>query len=145
MNEGLTKQTKLCLRPGMNATLTVALASSISDLKNKSANLGKFIGYAKNVSAKGADIVAFPEVPLSGYQLTEPAELMVLYDVAETILGPSVDRFIAVAKEHNIYIIMGMYEADAEYVGLIYNTAVFVGPEGLVGKYRKNTIYYCYL
>jgi predicted amidohydrolase len=124
----------------MSETLTVAMCSSIANLEDKSANLSKYIRWAKKAAAKGADLISFPELALTGYQLTEPGEPSVLYDVAETIPGPSVNRLISAAKENNIYIIMGMYEADTEYLGMLYNTAVFVGPEGLVGKYRKLTI-----
>ena len=140
MNKGLSKQVKPYIRPGMAPTLSVAMVSPTCDLGNKSANLDKFVGYAKDASAKGADIVVFPELSLTGYQLCEITEPTPIYDVAETIPGPSVDRLIAAAKSHNIYIIMGMYEADTERVGLLYNTAVFVGPEGLLGKCRKSHI-----
>ena len=140
MNKELSQQVKPYLRHGMSDTLTVAMCSSLSNLEDKSANLEKFLGYVKEAANKGADIVSFPEAALTGYQLAEPATLSVLYDVAETIPGPSVNRLIEAAKENNVYVVMGMYEADTEYVGLLYNTAVFVGPEGVVGRYRKSTI-----
>jgi predicted amidohydrolase len=132
------------IRPGMAATLTVAMVSPILEQGNKSANLDKFIGYVKDSAAKGADIVLFPETCLTGYLVSKPAgierPLGELYEWAETIPGPSVDRLVAAAKEYNVYIIMGMFEADSETIGHLYNSAAFVGPEGLVGTYRKNTI-----
>lgn len=133
-------QIKPYLRHGMSETLTVAMCSPLTNLEDKSANLDKFIRWTKEAAARGVDLISFPELALTGYQLTEPGEPSVLYDVAETIPGPSVNRLIDAAKQNNIYIVMGMYEADTEYVGMLYNTAVFVGPEGLVGKYRKLTI-----
>lgn len=140
MTSEMQKQTKSYLRPGMKAGLTVALVSPICELGNKSANLGKFAAYSKEAAAKGADIIAFPESALTGYQLSEPGAPSVLYEMAETIPGPSVDRLIAIARTNNIHIIMGMYEADTQYIGVLYNTAVLVGSRGLIGRYRKNTI-----
>lgn len=137
-------EVKHSIRPGMAPILKVALVATIVEPGNKSANLDKFIRYVKEAAAKGADIVAFPETALTGYELSKPAgferPLGQLYEWAETIPGPSVERLIAAAKEHNIYIVMGMFEADTEYVGRLYNSAAFVGPEGLVGTYRKNNI-----
>jgi len=147
--EGLDEwagQVDHCIRPGMAPTLTVAMVSPIFDPGNKSANLDKFTGYVKEAAAKGADIVLFPETALTGYlcNVSKPSgwerPLSEIRQWAETIPGPSVERLIAAAKKYNIYIIMGMFEADTEYVGRIYNSAAFVGPEGLVGTFRKNCI-----
>ena len=56
-------------------------------------------------------------------------------DVAEPIPGPSTDYFAALAKQHKLHIVVGLYER-AEH--LIYNVAVLLGPDGkLIGKYRK--------
>ncbi len=54
---------------------------------------------------------------------------------AEPIPGPSTDYFGALAKKHDLYIVVGLYERVGR---LIYNTAVLVGPDGgVVGKYHK--------
>jgi predicted amidohydrolase len=120
------------------------MISPIVEQGNKSANLDKFIGYVKEAAAQGADIVLFPETALTGYLVSEPTgidrPLGQLYEWAETIPGPSVDHLIKAAKEYDIYIVMGMFEADSEIIGHLYNSAAFIGPEGLVGTYRKNTI-----
>jgi predicted amidohydrolase len=56
-------------------------------------------------------------------------------DVAEPIPGPSTEYFCALAKKHNIYIVVGLVERDGN---LIYNVAVLIGPDGrVIGKYRK--------
>ncbi len=56
-------------------------------------------------------------------------------DVAEPIPGPSTEFFCALAKKHNIHIVVGLVERDGH---LIYNVAVLIGPDGrIIGKYRK--------
>ncbi len=56
-------------------------------------------------------------------------------DVAEPIPGPSTDYFCALAKQHNLYLVVGLVERDGH---LIYNVAVLIGPDGrIIGKYRK--------
>jgi predicted amidohydrolase len=46
-----------------------------------------------------------------------------------------VEYFCALAKKHNIYIVVGLVERDGN---LIYNVAVLIGHDGrIIGKYRK--------
>ena len=59
-------------------------------------------------------------------------------EVAEPIPGPSTKRLGTLSKQHNCYIVAGLYERDGEKA---YNTSVLMGPDGeLVGKYRKTCL-----
>jgi predicted amidohydrolase len=60
-----------------------------------------------------------------------------LYELAETIPGPTVEKVEKLAKKTNMHIIFGMPELSEKTQATIFNTAVLVGPEGLIGKYRK--------
>jgi predicted amidohydrolase/tetratricopeptide (TPR) repeat protein len=56
-------------------------------------------------------------------------------ETSEPVPGPSTEYFGALAKQHNLYIVLSVFERDGH---LVYNTAVALGPDGkLVGKYRK--------
>jgi predicted amidohydrolase/tetratricopeptide (TPR) repeat protein len=56
-------------------------------------------------------------------------------DTSEPVPGPSTEYFGALAKQHNLYIVLSVFERDRH---LVYNTAIALGPDGtLVGKYRK--------
>ncbi|GAJ18427.1 unnamed protein product, partial [marine sediment metagenome] len=52
----------------------------------------------------------------------------------ETIPGPSTDELAICCRELGVHVIAGLLEVDADKC---FNTAVLVGPRGLVGKYRK--------
>jgi predicted amidohydrolase len=57
------------------------------------------------------------------------------HGVAEPIPGPSTEYFCALAKKHQIYIVVGLLERAGP---LVYNVAVLIGPDGtVIGKYRK--------
>ena len=57
------------------------------------------------------------------------------HEVAEPIPGPSTDYFCRLAKQHNLYLVVGLVERDGH---LVYNVAVLIGPDGtIIGKYRK--------
>jgi predicted amidohydrolase len=56
-------------------------------------------------------------------------------DTAEAIPGPSTARLGAVAREHRIWVVAGLYERSGDQ---LYNTAVLIDREGkLAGTYRK--------
>ena len=58
-----------------------------------------------------------------------------MVDIAESVPGPSTDYFGTLARQHNLYIVVGLVEREGH---LVYNTAVALGPDGkLLGKYRK--------
>jgi N-carbamoylputrescine amidase len=59
-----------------------------------------------------------------------------LFDLAETIPGPSTDLFCQLAKELNLVIVASLFEKRA--TGLYHNTAVVFEADGsIAGKYRK--------
>jgi len=84
---------------------------------------------AKN---QGANLVIFPELSLTGYVLHDQ-----VYELAEEIPGPSIKRVEDLAKRTGMLIVFGMPELSEKTKATIFNTAVIVGPNGLIGKYRK--------
>tara|TARA_R110002111_G_scaffold256979_2_gene324673 strand:+ start:177552 stop:178904 length:1353 start_codon:yes stop_codon:yes gene_type:complete len=96
---------------------------------DKPAQFAKLIAQA---AEQKADLVVLPE------SITVYGTGLSYAESAEPIPGPSTKYFSQLAKQHNLYIVVGLYER-AEH--LIYNVAVLIGPDGeLVGKYRKVTL-----
>ena len=61
------------------------------------------------------------------------------YAYAESIPGPTVERFQELASRHGMVIVLPVYEE--EQPGVLYNTAAVIDADGrLLGKYRKNHI-----
>lgn len=59
-----------------------------------------------------------------------------IFDLAETIPGPSTDDFGSLAKELGVVIVLSLFERRAP--GLYHNTAVVIEKDGTIaGKYRK--------
>ncbi len=77
------------------------------------------------------DILIFPELHLTGYTMRDE-----VYNLAEQIPGPSTGRVEKMAREHGVHIVFGMPE-ESGVKGVLHNTAVLIGPNGIVGKYRK--------
>jgi predicted amidohydrolase len=116
----------------MKDKVRLALCQISSNRENKEVNLQKIEELTQRAKNQGADLAIFPEMALTGYVLRDQ-----IYEQAEQMSGPTVQRIERLAKETNMHIIFGMPELSAKTRGTIYNTAVLVGPKGPIGKYRK--------
>jgi predicted amidohydrolase len=95
-------------------------------------NLAKVIEWLEHAAAEGAHLAVFPECALTGYFLTSQEAA----SMAETIPGPRTEHLAEACQSLGIYAVVGTIEKDAS--GHCYNTAVLVGPDGLLGRYRKS-------
>jgi predicted amidohydrolase len=57
--------------------------------------------------------------------------------LAETVPGPATEHIAALARELDIYVVFGMAERDRDEPGVLYNASAVIGPEGILGTYRK--------
>jgi predicted amidohydrolase len=116
----------------MKDKIKLALAQISSKRENKQANLAKMQQTAEKAKQQGADLLIFPELSLTGYVIRDQ-----IYELAEVIPGPAVRRIEQIAKDSGLHIIFGMPELSEKTRATVFNTAVLVGPEGFIGKYRK--------
>jgi predicted amidohydrolase len=89
---------------------------------------------AEEAAKNGARLIVMPEAAVSGYIYRDLEQFLPYMD---TVPGKTTDSLLTVTKKYNCYIAIGIAEIDRD-TGLTYNTGALVGPNGLVGKYRKN-------
>src|SRR3954451_7824794 len=98
------------------------------------ANLAKAQERIRDAAKQGAQIVCLQELFRSQYFCRE--EDARLFDLAESIPGPSADRLSAVARETNVVVVASLFEKRA--AGVYHNTAAIIDADGsLLGMYRK--------
>ena len=79
-----------------------------------------------------ADLLVLPELCNSGYNFVSKEQA---WETSEEIASSAfVDQLIKLCRELQLHIVAGINE---RYGDKLYNSAVLVGPEGVVGKYRK--------
>jgi N-carbamoylputrescine amidase len=97
-------------------------------------NLRKAAEGIRAAASKGAEIVCLQELFRSQYFCRE--ENAQLFDLAETIPGPSTEVLSSVAKELEVAVVASLFEKRAQ--GLYHNTAVVLDADGEIeGLYRK--------
>jgi len=116
----------------MKEKIRVALAQISCKREDKAENIRKMEKVTAKAKKQSADLVIFPELSLTGYVIRDQ-----IYELAETIPGTSTKTMERIAKKAKTYIVFGMPELSEKAQATIYNAAVIVGPEGLIGKYRK--------
>lgn len=116
----------------MSDTVNVALTQISCKVGDRDFNIKKIERYVKQAKAKRANLIVFPELALTGYTCRD-----LVYEMAESIPGPSVRQLEGIARNEKMHIVLGMLERSSKTKAALYNTAVLIGPEGLIGKYQK--------
>ncbi len=116
----------------MKDKIKLALAQISCKQGDKTENIKKIEKIVKRAKSQAAELVIFPELSLTGYVVRDQ-----IYELAETIPGPSTNILENIARKTKTYIIFGMPELSQRAHATIYNASVLVGPEGFIGKYRK--------
>lgn len=95
------------------------------------ANRSTIVKHLQSAAARGAKLIVFPECAVTGYGFASRVEALAH---AETIDGPSYQTLFAQCSKLGVFTIYGFLERDEDR---LFNALAFVGPEGLVGSYRK--------
>ncbi len=102
----------------------------------------------REAGRKGARVIAFPEGFIPAHPVWfhhHPATSAIanrlsveLFKNAVEIPGPEIDALCAAAREANAYVVMGVCEKIPRTIGTMFNSQVFIGPDGaLIGKHQK--------
>src|SRR6266511_3006803 len=104
---------------------TVGLVQMRSD-PDPAANLDRAVARAEEAARAGADVICLPELFRAQYfcQRVDPA----LFDLAESIPGPTSERLQSVAKALGKVIVASLFERRA--AGVHHNTAIVIDADG---------------
>ncbi|MEB3170624.1 MAG: carbon-nitrogen hydrolase family protein [Synechococcaceae cyanobacterium] len=114
--------------------ITVAAVDFIPAWGDRDGNIRRLVQAAERVAAAGVLYAVFPETATSGYAFSDPAQLAPFVDI---IPGRATEALLPLLQRTGLYMSVGIAEKDT-HSGLVYNTAVLLGPQGIIGKYRKN-------
>lgn len=111
------------------AKTTVTLAQVTCQLHDKEGNLKRMGDIVRTTKGK---VVVFPELNLTGYLPRDD-----LFQLAETIVGPSIKAVQKLAKETKKDIVFGAPMKDERVPGLVYNSCLLASGDGGIHRYDK--------
>lgn len=113
--------------------VSIAVVQMQPELGEIEENLVKMSDFVTKIaSQQKVDLILFPELVTSGYELG-----VRFTEVAQLIPGPTANLLAQRAQQLGVYIGFGMV-AKERVESILYDAAVLVGPDGeIVGEYRK--------
>lgn len=111
--------------------MRVGVAQIEPKLGEKERNLAVCVSRMEEAAAAGAELLVLPECAIPGYVFDSAEEAM---PFAEEIPGPSSEALERECGRLGLHVVCGLLERSGDAVR---NAAVLVGPDGLVGTYRK--------
>jgi nitrilase len=129
-------------------TVKVAAVQAASIFLDREGSTEKACRLICEAGANGARVIGFPEGFIPAHPVWfhhHPATSAIanrlsvaLFKNAVEIPGPEVDALCAAARNANAYVVMGVCEKLPKTIGTMFNTQIFIGPDGRVlGKHQK--------
>ena len=126
----------------------VAAVQAASVYLEREATTEKACRLIREAGRNGARVIGFPEGYIPGHPVwyhhhaatgAVANQLAVeLFKNSVEIPGPDVDALCAAARDAQAYVVIGVCEKLPRTLGTMYNTQVYIGPDGaLLGKHQK--------
>ncbi|MGA2795880.1 MAG: carbon-nitrogen hydrolase family protein [Roseiarcus sp.] len=113
------------------ATVNVAVVQLAPQLGKVQHNLCACLSGIRGAAATGGELIVLPECATSGYMLDSKEDARA---AAVEIDGPEVGALAGCASDLGVHCLVGVLERSGSK---LYNSAVLIGPDGVIGAYRK--------
>jgi predicted amidohydrolase len=109
---------------------TVQMKPRLGEMEDNLVKMSEMI--SKIASQQKVDLIIFPELITSGYELG-----LRFTELAQRVPGPTVNLIAQRANEYGVYVAFGMVTKE-KVESVLYNSAVVIGPDGeLLEVYNK--------
>lgn len=102
-------------------------------LGEKAKNVESLLRLVEEAARNEARLIVLPELATTGYCWESRAEIA---PYVEPIPGPTTHRFQQLATRYKCYIALSLPEVDPN-TNVYYNSVALLGPDGIIGTYRK--------
>src|SRR4051812_47760954 len=126
----------------------VAAVQAASVFLDREGSTEKACRLIREAGRNGARVIGFPEGFIPAHPVWyhhHPATGAISNELAGALFrnsveipGPEIDALCAAAREAGAYVILGLCEKLPRTIGTMFNTQVYIGPDGtLLGKHQK--------
>jgi predicted amidohydrolase len=114
--------------------MRVGLIQCSPVLGDVAGNLERCLGFLAEAHGEGCDLVVFPECTLSGYMFTDRVDAEA---AAVRVDGEQIQQLLEACRRLQLHCVIGVLAVENAQ---LWNTALLLGPDGLIGRYDKTHI-----
>ena len=129
-------------------SVRVAAIQATPEILDAEATVAKAVRLIGEAADAGVEVAVLPECFVSLYPSNAWAQVAASFGGSDELWermwlssvdvpGPLVDELAAVCRDREIHAVVGVNERESERPGTLYNTMLYLGPEGLLHKHRK--------
>ena len=137
----------------MQATVTAACVQVEPAILDRAGTLDRLEERTAEAAAAGAGLVVFPETFVPAYPSSIWAKALagwaepgaeeafaLLHRESLELPGPDADRVGAIAREHAVWLVVGVNELDPRRPGTLYNSLLYYSPQGELALHHRKLV-----
>ncbi len=137
----------------MRERVTVACVQVEPAILDRAGTLDRVAERTAEAAAAGAGLVVFPETFVPAYPSSVWAKALagwgepgakeafaLLHRESLELPGPDADRLGAIAREHGVWLVLGVNELDPERPGTLYNSLLYYSPQGELALHHRKLV-----
>jgi nitrilase len=137
----------------MDAPVTVACIQVEPAIFDRAATIDRVAERTAEAAAAGAALVVFPETFVPAYPSSAWAKALagwgdpgakeafaLLHRESLALPSPDADRLAATAREHGVWLVIGVNELDPDRPGTLYNSLLYYSPAGELALHHRKLV-----
>jgi nitrilase len=137
----------------MRAPFTAACVQVEPAILDRAGTLDRVAERTAEAVAAGAGLIVFPETFVPAYPSSAWAKALagwgdpgaeeafaLLHRESLELPGPDADRLGAIAREHGVWLVIGVNELDPERPGTLYNSLLYYSPAGELALHHRKLV-----
>ena len=137
----------------MRAPVTVACVQVEPAILDRAGTIDRVAEWTAEAAGAGAALVVFPETFVPAYPSSSWARALagwaepgakeafaLLHRESLAVPGPDADRLAAIAREHGVWLVVGVNELDPERPGTLYNSLLYWSPDGELALHHRKLV-----
>ena len=137
----------------MRETVRAACVQVEPAILDRAGTLERVAERTAEAAAAGAGLVVFPETFVPAYPSSVWAKALagwaepgaeeafaLLHRESLELPGPDADRLGAIAREHGVWLVVGVNELDPERPGTLYNSLLYYSPQGELALHHRKLV-----
>jgi len=137
----------------MREAVTAACVQVEPAILDRAGTLDRVAARTAEAAAAGAGLVVFPETFVPAYPSSVWAKALagwgepgakeafaLLHRESLELPGPDADRLGAIAREHGVWLVLGVNEVDPERPGTLYNSLLYYSPQGELALHHRKLV-----